>query len=92
MGRANNVGRSLIILSKMQGWDPCTIEGADYPSNEYNEDKVTKGSDTRFTGHETDPQGPTPDPAVPGPDNRSPGPGGKNHGVGDPYGPGNMEG
>lgn len=85
MARHNNTSRSLIIMSKLQGWDPCKIEGADYAGCDYPEDRVTKG-DTAYLGGPlpADPQGATPDPAVPGPDGRSPGPGGQSHGTHDP--------
>ena len=43
MARNNNTSRSLIIMSKLQGWDPSKIDGVDYANNEYPEDRVTKG-------------------------------------------------
>ena len=86
MGRANNVSRSLGIISKQQGWDPSKIDGQDYPNNSYPEDRVTKGDTPYLTGPlPKDPQEPCPDPKPAGPDTRSPGPGGNSHGTGNPY-------
>jgi hypothetical protein len=85
MGRANNTSRSLVIISKMQGWDPCKIDGQDYPNGEYPEDRVTKG-DTAYLGGPlpTSPESATPSVGPAGPDTRSPGPGGGPHGRHDP--------
>ncbi len=86
MGRANNAARSLIQISKAQGWDPCTIEGAEYPNNEYPETRVKTGDTAYLHGPlPSSPENSTPDPAPSGPDNRSPGPGGEGHGTGNPY-------
>ena len=93
MARHNNTSRSLIIMSKLQGWDPCTIEGKEFANNEYPEDRATKG-DTAYL-HGPLPGGPQdaiPDPGAPGPDNRSPGPGGKSHGKHDPFAGGSIAG
>ena len=85
MGRANNVGRSLQIISKLQGWDPCKIEGSDYANCEYPEDRVTKGDTPYLTGTgTTSPQSSVPDPKPPGGDTRSPGSGGQNSGKHNP--------
>lgn len=85
MARHNNIARSLIIMSRANGWDPCKIEGADYPNNEYAEDRVTKGDTPHLTGTgTTSPESSTPNPGVPGADTRSPGAGGKSSGRHDP--------
>jgi len=92
MGRANNTSRSLIIMSKLQGWDPCKIDGQDYVGGEFPEDRVTKGDTAYLTGPlPGSPESVTPDPGVPGPDNRSPGPGGESRKVHNPY-PGDADG
>jgi hypothetical protein len=87
MARHNNTGRSLIIMSKLQGWDPCKIDGTPYPGGEYHEEKTTAGFSPEAMGGfgvVKDPQGAVPDPSAPGGDSRSPGPGGKSSGVHDP--------
>ena len=86
MARHSNTSRSLQILSRLQGWDPSKIDGADYPNNEYPENRATKGDTPYLTGPlPKDPQEPCPDPKPAGPDTRGPGPGGKSHGHGNPY-------
>lgn len=86
MARHNNTSRSLIILSKMQGWDPTKIDGQDFANNVYPEDRATKGDTPYLTGPlPRDPQEPCPDPGPSGPDTRGPGPGGERHGTGNPY-------
>lgn len=83
MGRANNISRSLQIISKGQGWDPSKIDGVDYANNEFKEDRVTKGE--QLGGPlPSSPQSSTPNPGVPGPDMRSPGAGGTSHGKHNP--------
>lgn len=85
MGRANNIARSLQIISKAQGWDPCKIEGSEYPNCDYPEDRVTKGDTPHLSGPlPSSPESSTPNPSVPGPDTRGPGPGGQGHGKHDP--------
>jgi hypothetical protein len=92
MGRANNTGRSLIIISQAQGWDPTKIEGADFPNNAYPENRVTKGDTAYLHGPlPSSPEANCPDPSMQGPDTRSPGPGGTKRGHGDPYGGGKSE-
>lgn len=86
MGRANNTSRSLIIISKLQGWDPCKIDGQSFPNAEYPEDRAMKGDTAYLSGPlPSSPESATPHPGVPGPDVRSPGPGGQSHGKGSPY-------
>lgn len=68
MARHNNISRSLQIMSREQGWDPCKIDGQDYPHLEYDEQEPTRGF--RPGAPPPDPQGPCPDPAPPGPDTR----------------------
>lgn len=86
MGRANNTSRSLIIISKQQGWDPTKIDGVDFANNVYPEDRVTRGDTPYLSGPlPRDPQEPCPDPGVPGPDTRGPGPGGVPRAPGNPY-------
>lgn len=41
MSHHNNVASSLIIMSKLQGWDPTEITG---PAQAYPENKVQKGT------------------------------------------------
>ena len=82
MGRANNTARSLQIMAKLQGWDPCKIDGKDFPMLEYDEDE-------RQTGVKPGPAPKSPEDSFPGvaiqgPDTRTPGPGGQGHGKHDP--------
>lgn len=85
MARHNNVSRSLIIISKAQGWDPTKIDGQDFVNGVYPEDRATKGDTAYLNGQlPKDPQEPCPDPSAPGPDNRTPYAIGKNHGTHDP--------
>lgn len=73
MGRANNISRSLIEISKRQGWDPTKIDGfGEFPNNDYPEDRATKGEQLHGP-LPRDPQGECPHPSPPGPDNRGPG-------------------
>lgn len=86
MGRHNNPARSLVIMSKLQGWDPTKIDGQEYVNNEYREDRVTKGDG--FMGKApmpTSPEQECPYPAQPGPDTRGPNPVGGKGGHHDPY-------
>jgi hypothetical protein len=43
MARQNNSARSLIIMSKLQGWDPTKIEGSSVDLG-YKEDIPTQGT------------------------------------------------
>ncbi len=62
MGRANNTSRSLVIMSQLQGWDPCKIDGSDYPNCEYPEHRVTEGDTGYLQGPlPTSPQSTRPD-------------------------------
>ena len=90
MARQNNTSRSLIIMSKLQGWDPTKIDGKDFVGNVYPEDRTMKGDTPYLTGPlPKDPQEPCPDPSAPGPDARTPGNASRSHG--NPYGPGKSE-
>jgi len=92
MGKANNTSRSLIIASKLQGFDPTKIDGAHFAGADYPENRPTQGDMPYLTGPlPPDPEYPCPDPAPGGPDTRSPGPGGKSSGKHDPYGGGKSE-
>lgn len=92
MGRANNTARSLIIASKLQGWDPTKIDGKDFANGEYPETRVNTGDTPYLTGPlPGSPENQTPDPGVPGADSRSPGPGGTSSGKHNPYGGGKSE-
>ena len=44
MSRNNNTARSLIIMSKLQGWDPTRIEGFEGQDLGYREDIPTRGT------------------------------------------------
>lgn len=70
MGRANNTSRSLHIISKLNGWDPSKIDGADYPNSVYDENERMQGFKAGTLPR--DPQEPCPDPSPPGPDTRTP--------------------
>jgi hypothetical protein len=78
MGRANNVSRSLQIISRMQGWDPCKIDGEHFAHLEYDENERQQGF--RPGPAPTSPQSIQRTQSPPGPDTRGPGPGGTNHG------------
>lgn len=82
MGRANNTSRSLQIISRLQGWDPCKIGGEEFKAIEYDENERMEGF--KPGPLPVDPQAACPDPPVPGPDARGPGAGGQSHGVHDP--------
>lgn len=91
MSRYNNIARSLIIVSKANGWDPCQIEGKDYVNGEYPEDRPTKGDTAYLHGPlPNDPQGGDSNVGAPGPDTRGP-QAVKHPGTGNPYA-GKMEG
>jgi hypothetical protein len=51
-------------MSRLQGWDPCKIEGEDFPNAEYKEDRYEKGDvvESAGLGLAKDPQGPCPYP------------------------------
>lgn len=83
MGRANNTSRSLQIISRAQGWDPCKIDGKDYRHLEYDDNEPMQGF--KPGPPPASPEANVPSPSVPGPDTRSPGPGGQSHGKHDPY-------
>jgi hypothetical protein len=92
VGKANNVARSLIIASKLQGWDPTKIEGENFANGAYPEDRTTEGDTAYLHGPlPPSPESKTPDPGVPGPDNRTPGSGGRSSGKHNPYGGGKSE-
>jgi len=52
MGRMNNTSRSLIIISKANGWDPTEIHGDSY---NYNEDRVKVGDSRTIPSNLNDP-------------------------------------
>jgi len=50
MARANNTSRSLIIASKLMGWDPTKIEGESFANGSYPETRPTEGDSARLHG------------------------------------------
>jgi len=86
MARHNNTARSLIIISKANGWDPCKIEGSDYPHCEYPEERVTKGDTPQLQGPlPTSPETECPYPPIPGADDRGNRPFPRRISTGNPY-------